>query len=350
MRRAAWAGAAALWTWGVAGARAQAHNPFGVGISEGGGYATGVTGWIIQQQVVFEHGLSAAVRAAKADGSALPWLVALSFAYGVFHAAGPGHGKVVMTSYMVAGNRALRRGLVLTLLAALLQGVVAIVLVGVLALLLHVTATRMKDAATAVETASFAGVALLGAWLTARRGVQFARALRGPRLRFAHPAAARTGPGALAFAGGPLATGCGCGPGLRFTGATPARDPSCGHFHGPDPSSLGDDFSWAEAALTVAAAGTRPCSGAILVLVFALAQGLFGAGVLSVLAMSLGTALTTGAIAALAVLARGTALKLSAPGTWGGAVLIRGLELAAALLILVAGVSLFLGTASLGGA
>ena len=131
---------------------AQAHNPFGVGISEGGGSAGGITGWLIQQQAVFERQLSAAVRAARNDPAAAYALAALSFVYGVFHAAGPGHGKAVIASYLFANERALKRGLVLSLFAALLQGLVAIVLVEVLALLLHATAQRMKEAASLIES------------------------------------------------------------------------------------------------------------------------------------------------------------------------------------------------------
>ncbi len=344
-------------------ALAQAHNPFGVGISEGGGYATGITGWILQQQVVFEHQLSAAVQAAKTDGSALWLLVSLSFAYGVFHAAGPGHGKAVMTSYLFANERALRRGLVLTLLAALLQGLVAIMLVGILALVLHATAQRMKDAASLVESLSYAGVAVLGAWLVWQKGRRFIQALRGPaRLPAAIPLAQREIPAGATLAaigpsGGAYEAACGCGQEhmtrvpLRYTPSSAhAHGPDCGHVHAPDPSTLGDGFSWSESLLTVVAAGARPCSGAILVLVFALAQGMFLAGIAATLAMSLGTAITTGSIALVAVLAKGIAVKFAAPETRRGTLVIRGLETLAALVILAAGVSLFLGYTAMGGA
>jgi nickel/cobalt exporter len=332
---------------------AQAHNPFGVGISEGGGSASGITGWIIQEQVVFERQLSAAVRATKLDGSAFWLLAGLSFAYGVFHAAGPGHGKAVMTSYLFANERALRRGLVLTLLAALLQGIVAIVLVGILALVLHATALRMKNAASLVESLSFASVAVLGAWLVWQKGWRFIQALR--RQPKASPA--------------PAAVACACGHahGLTYafsgrmnrddTNKAPANQdrtqgpgPDCGHYHGPDPAMLDEGFSWREAILTVVAAGSRPCSGAILVLVFSLAQGMFMAGVAATFAMSLGTAITTGALAALAVLAKGLALKMAAPGSQRGILIIRGFEVAAAAVVLLAGLSLFLGYSNLGGA
>ena len=71
-----------------------------------------------------------------------------------------------------------------------------------------------------------------------------------------------------------------------FRAADPATrteiDEDCGHAHAPDPRTLGEGFSWRAALATVVAAGARPCSGALLILVFALAQGLFSAGVAAV--------------------------------------------------------------------
>jgi nickel/cobalt exporter len=91
------------------------------------------------------------------------------------------------------------------------------------------------------------------------------------------------------------------------------------------------------------AVGLRPCSGAILVLVFALAQGLFWAGVASTFIMGLGTALTVAAIATLAVGAKGLAKRLMAHREGAGAVALRGLEACAAVLVLVFGVALLMG-------
>ena len=105
----------------------------------------------------------------------------------------------------------------------------------------------------------------------------------------------------------------------------------------------GATFSWREAGLTVLAAGARPCSGAILVLVFALAQGVFFAGIASVLAMSVGVAITTGTLASVAVLAKGTARRLVQPGSRSSVLLMSGLELLAAAFVLLAGTALLLG-------
>lgn len=94
------------------------------------------------------------------------------------------------------------------------------------------------------------------------------------------------------------------------------------------------------AVLTV---GIRPCSGAILVLVFALAQGLFWAGVAATLLMGLGTAITVSAIAIIAVSAKGLAGRIAAGRDGGGAILLRGIEFGAAALVLLFGVGLLLG-------
>ena len=86
-------------------------NPFGVGISEGGGAITGITGWILAVQAQFSHAMTSALSLFKTNASAISTLLAFALAYGVFHAAGPGHGKAVVASYMLANERALRRGL-----------------------------------------------------------------------------------------------------------------------------------------------------------------------------------------------------------------------------------------------
>ena len=74
-----------------------------------------------------------------------------------------------------------------------------------------------------------------------------------------------------------------------------------GHAHGPEPEELAGPGGWQRGLTAIVAVGLRPCSGAILVLVFALAQGLFWAGVVATFVMGLGTAITVAAIATLAV-------------------------------------------------
>lgn len=303
-----------------------ARHPFAVGGSEGAGAATGLTGLILAWQSKFHFELQNAVRALKTDGSAFVSLAAASFAYGVFHAAGPGHGKAVLASYMIANETALRRGLLLAGLAALLQGVVAIALVGVAALAFNATARQMTDTATIIEAASYAAIAALGARLVFVKGRAFFDALREP-LPIALPAAR----GASAFLCEPV------------DDPTHVHGPDCGHMHAIDPSRLGANFSWPDALATVVAAGLRPCSGAILVLVFSLSQGVFLAGAGATLLMAAGTAITTGALASTAVFAKDAAARLAQPGSRRGARIVRGAELLAAFLVLGVGVALLVG-------
>jgi len=299
---------------------AQARNPFSVGISEGGGATTGLTGWILAQQQHFDLLMREAVRAIRDDASAFWSLFGLAFAYGVFHAAGPGHGKAVLAAYLVANERAFKRGLVMAALAALLQALVAIALVLGLTTLLGLTARHLRDAAQWVELASYAAIALVGAVLVWRKGHAFLEELRSMP-----PVASRF---------------------ICDAGDDPAHVhvPNCGHVHMPDPATLGGGtFDWRGAAGTVIAAGLRPCSGAILVLVFAAAQGIVLAGVAATFAMAVGTALTTGAIAAVAVYAKAKASRFAALRTQRAARLLSGLELMAAVAVLFLGVGLLMG-------
>ncbi len=297
---------------------AQARNPFSVGISEGGGSASGLVGWILAQQQHFDLLMREAVRAIRTDASAFWSLVGLAFAYGVFHAAGPGHGKAVLAAYLVANERALKRGLVMAALAALLQALVAIALVVGLTTLLGVTARHLRDAAQWVELASYAAIALVGAALVWRKGKAFVGVMQSqPQI-------------ASRFV---------CDGG---DDAAHVHGPDCGHVHMPDPAKLDGAFNWRDAAGTVIAAGLRPCSGAILVLVFAGAQGIVLVGIAATLAMAAGTAITTCAIAALAVYAKTQASRFATLRSSAALKLLCGLELVAAVAVLLLGIGLLL--------
>jgi nickel/cobalt exporter len=109
------------------------------------------------------------------------------------------------------------------------------------------------------------------------------------------------------------------------------------------PSELAGPGGWQRGLGAIFAAGIRPCSGAILVLVFALAQDLFWTGIAATFAMGLGTAITVASVAVLAVSARSVARRLSEAGNGGGMLFMRGIEFAAAGLVLVFGVGLLCG-------
>ena len=116
-----------------------------------------------------------------------------------------------------------------------------------------------------------------------------------------------------------------------------------GHAHGPEPDELAGPRGWRRGVSAVVSVGLRPCSGAIIVLVFSLAQGLFWAGVASTFVMGIGTAITVGIIATLAVGAKAVAKRFARDRTGYGGVLVRGAEVAAAALVLAFGVLLLTG-------
>ena len=93
----------------------------------------------------------------------------------------------------------------------------------------------------------------------------------------------------------------------------------------------------------IVAAGLRPCSGAILGLVFAFAQGLYGAGIAATFAMGMGTAITVATIATVSVGVKDLAKKLLAHRDGPGTLALRGLEFAAAGIVLLFGVALLSG-------
>jgi ABC-type nickel/cobalt efflux system permease component RcnA len=317
--------------------------------------AGGIVGWLLAKQSEFYREMSATIRAAKSEGSAVWTLLGISFAYGIFHAAGPGHGKAVISSYLVANQETARRGIVLSFASALMQSLVAVVIVGICAWLLNASAKTMCGAEKVIEIVSYALIAAFGARLVWTKGGGFIRALQ----------ASQPVP-ALALAGHHDHAGHGHDHDNHDHSHSHAHvahhdhehrhddhghdhdhdhvhDEHCGHSHGPAPSELAGPGGWRRGFGAIFAVGVRPCSGAILVLVFALAQGMFWAGIAATFVMGLGTAITVAAIAVIAVSAKDLARRLSAGREGGGALVMRGVEFGAAGLVLLFGVGLLLG-------
>src|SRR3972149_5057644 len=140
---------------GVLDAVLAQGNPFGAGPRAAPPPpADGIMGWIFAKQAEFYRMLSGSTRAVKPDPAAVAGLFGISFLYGVFHAAGPGHGKAVISSYLIANNETWRRGLVLSFASALLQALVAVALVGIAALIFSATARVMGETVRVIEIVS----------------------------------------------------------------------------------------------------------------------------------------------------------------------------------------------------
>ncbi len=269
----------------------------------------GFFGWVSQQQRSFYGAMTSALGALRTDGNAFWLLGGLSFLYGVFHAAGPGHGKVVISSYVLASERQLRRGIVLSFLSAMMQSAVAVAFVLVAAGVLQLTSMAMSRAAWWMEIISYGMVALLGAWLAARK-------LVFPHHHHHH-----------GYDGG----------------KAHSHDHHHNHDHACDHHVVTPEQArggWKEALGVVVSVGLRPCSGALVVLVFALSQGVLAAGIAATFLMGLGTAITVAVLASAAVYLKGGAQRLTGNGTMGESV-VWWLEMAGALLVMAFGLILF---------
>ena len=326
----------------------------------------GLFGWLLSKQALFYRELSGLIRAAKSDGTALWGLMGVSFAYGIFHAAGPGHGKAVISSYLVANEETWRRGVTLSFASALLQAITAVLIVAVAAVLIGATAKAMGDTVRVIENLSYALIVLVGArlfWVKGRAFMRTLRALNSKSLpaepEHAHDHATHAHDGRAACCHHDHAhrdhepNQSAAADMHKHHHESGHHDPDhddeesvlpWGHAHGPEPEKLAGPGGWRRGLSAIVAVGLRPCSGAIIVLVFALAQGLFWAGVASTFVMAIGTAITVAAIATLAVSARAVAKRFAATRVSYGTLVLRGIEVGAAVLVIAFGVLLLTGT------
>ena len=286
---------------------------------------SGFFGWIFAQQASFYTQLRETIKAATVSGSASWALITISFLYGIFHAAGPGHGKAVIASYMLADNATWKRGALLAAISAFVQACVAVAFVSIAVLVFGTTARNMSIAASAIEIIAYSMIVLLGLYLLWKKGASFLAAWRGKP--DAHDHAHHHGHD-------------------HKHGHAHHHDHAHdhhGHSHGPEPVELKGEDWFRRGLIAAVAAGLRPCSGAILVLVFALAQGIFLIGIASTFAMGAGVAITVTAIAVLAVFGKGLAVRLT--GAMGGRseLVLRAIEVLGALIVIALGLLLLFG-------
>ena len=318
--------------------------PFGAPHPTGGAWPqSGIVAWIFAQQAAFYRSLSGFIRASKDDGSAMWSLFGISFLYGIFHAVGPGHGKAVISSYLVANEETWRRGITLSFVSAAIQSIIAVIIVAIAAVLLGATAKSIGTTVHVVEIASYGFIILIGLRLSFVKGRSFFTALRAFRWREPQlEALFATSTGlvklsidrhgsmshcAFCESDHPHAFHC------RGDDGHEHHESAWGHAHGPEPAELAGAGGWRRGLSAVIAVGLRPCSGAIIVLIFALAQDLFWTGVGATLLMGLGTAITVAAIATLAVAARQTAGRIASARSGVSMLFMRAIEVGASALI-----------------
>ena len=269
--------------------------------------------WVVDTQQTMQRQLADGVKSLKTENAfaGAVTLAALSFAYGVVHAIGPGHGKTIISSYVVANEETARRGVIISFIAAAMQAMTAVVLVGVLVLALHATGLEINAWSNQLESVSYALIALVGLWLLtpslpASGAGGAARAPRRLLRRMRRMSIITMVKAPMIMRMNTMIMTMTTDTTTLITTTRKARSAIMSSMRGRWP----DLCPGARSLAVVFSVGIRPCTGAILVLVFAVTQGLFWAGVAATFAMALGTAITVAALATLALGSRELALKL----------------------------------------
>lgn len=247
-----------------------------------------ISHWAALQQREAQTALAAGLRAVRA-GEPGAWitLMGVCASYGFFHAAGPGHGKLLIGGYGAAARVTALRLSTLAVISSLAQALTAIMLVGAGALVLGWSRARMTDTAEQVlAPASYGAIAMVGVWL-AWRGLRRVRSVR------AAAAVAEDG-----------------------------TCHSCGHAHGPSVEQVASLTSWWDAVVIVVSIAMRPCTGAVFLLILCFGLGIPLAGIIGAMVMGLGTASVTVLVAILAVGTRRSALA-----GWSGSGAVRAIAL-----------------------
>ncbi|MEJ2226838.1 MAG: nickel/cobalt transporter [Alphaproteobacteria bacterium] len=301
--------AAAQKTPAAAPPAAKTRNPFGVKTAPQTSSGGSSSFWLMitSAQRTLHKKMTAELRALQGGDtmSAALFLIAISFIYGVIHAAGPGHGKAVISSYMLANKTTLRRGITIAVLAALVQACSAVALIGVLVMIMKSTGLEIRHVTHRIE--------MISALLITAAGLYFLT-VHMRRQYFASASGAAVGD---------LENGSCI--------VTPEDI--------PDPRMLEKKLVLREVIAIIFAVGIRPCTGAIVVLLFSMRLNMLWAGIVSAFIMAIGTSITVSSLAVLAVSSRDVAARL-AGSRWTDS-FYNFATFAGCLLVTVVGLGLF---------
>ncbi|PZX17012.1 ABC-type nickel/cobalt efflux system permease component RcnA [Palleronia aestuarii] len=243
-----------------------------------------VAAWAAGWQREFQNALAGALRGLRAGEPGALWLMTgLCFAYGVAHAAGPGHGKMLIGGYGLGRTVPVLRLSAIAMAAAIGQALTALALVGGCIFVLGWTRVQTTGLAEGLMArASALAIGSIGVWLVLRGLLRLHRGRAARPVHHDHAHDDHAG---------------------------------CGHRHGPTPEEVRAATGPGEILALVGAIAIRPCSGALILLVLSWHMGILAAGVAGTFAMSLGTGAVTVGVAAMAVVAReGTALSFGQAG------------------------------------
>ena len=185
------------------------------------------------------------------------WLLTGAFFYGVLHAIGPGHGKFIVTTYLSTNKESLLAARVVPFIGSLMQGVSAILFVFILAVGFNLASGDLSASRWYVEKISAVMIGAFGAFVI----YQALKSLRPPKMT------------------------------VRAIKPLHQHDEQCGCGH----HGVGADLAqgdWKTRLGVILAIGARPCSGAIMILMFSNALGIVTWGMAAVMTMALGTALS----------------------------------------------------------
>jgi nickel/cobalt exporter len=232
-----------------------------------------VLAWALEGQRAAQGGMGRALMALRAgEPAAVVPLLSVSFLYGFFHAAGPGHGKLLIGGYGAARAVGALRLSAVALASSLAQAATAVLLVGAGLWVLNWSREYMTDLADRLlQPLGFTAIATIGLWLV-YRGVR----------------------------------GLGPAPeqGVQHQAHHHHHGEGCGHAHAPAAEDVAAATSPRELLILIGAVAIRPCTGAIFLLILTAQMGVFGWGVAGAIAMALGTACVTIAVALAAVFLR----------------------------------------------
>ena len=190
-------------------------------------------------------------------------VVAFALAYGIFHAAGPGHGKTIVSSFFLANESKVHHSFIVGYLVAAVHALSALTVVLVLYYIIRgIFATGAEQAQHYIQLVTFAIIMVIGGFMLVRRA---------------------TGHGHAHF-----------------------------YAHGEDdehdhPGLRG--LSLRNLLGIAVPAGLIPCPGAVAVILFALSLHMLAVSILAVSSISLGMGTTISATGAIVILVKKGAIR-----------------------------------------
>ncbi|MBB3995237.1 ABC-type nickel/cobalt efflux system permease component RcnA [Sulfitobacter undariae] len=276
-----------------------------------------ITAWAAGEQREFQNGIARTLRALRrGDSGAYALLLGSCFAYGFFHAIGPGHGKLLVGGYGVARKVPMLRLSLIALISSLGQAVMAVVLAYSGVWLLGLTRERMVDTAESwLAPLSYGLIVLIGLWLVTRGLRHLTQAQAAPLGGDHDHDHAHHGDEEV------------CG--------------SCGHKHGPSLAETEQVSGLRDALILIGGIAIRPCTGALFVLLITWQMGIPMAGIAGAFVMALGTASVTIAVGIAASGFRGGLMRFVAQAgalVW----MMPVIEIAAGLVVVALSLTLLL--------